>query len=290
MLTYSDEGYAARPAFFAAYNEITIIVEDFNKENFYTVLINNLLQGGLRIKQVLGVGGKRQVFERFKLQNKAQNGKPEFFLVDGDFDELLALAPPDSAYFYRLTLYDIESYLVEENALCILAQEEHPTIAVEKYKELFQIDSWMAQVVAVSTRLVACAALLQEHEETQTGISLTVERYISGGQILPDESLIDHHIGQVRTAQSIGDAATFDCLLDNMITRMGGSKEERMRWISGKDIVVPLAMRMLRMHTARSLNKESFCFRLAKHCELPRLAGLRARILAAAEIITASAG
>ena len=66
MIRYSDKGLAARPAFFASYNDITIIVEDFGKENFYTQVLKRLLHNDLRIHKVIGVGGKQQVIKRFK--------------------------------------------------------------------------------------------------------------------------------------------------------------------------------------------------------------------------------
>ena len=69
MLSYSDEGLAARPTFFAHYNDIIIIVEDEGKENFYTEVIKRLLGDNPKITKVLGIGGKRQVFKRFEERN-----------------------------------------------------------------------------------------------------------------------------------------------------------------------------------------------------------------------------
>ena len=285
MLRYSDDGLAARPAFFAPYNDLTVIVEDVGKENFYTVIVNNLLPGSVRITQVLGVGGKRQVLERLARRSEMQGEKIEFYLVDGDFDELLGRAPPHSAHLYRLKLYDIESYLLEEHALCVIAEEEHPRLTVDEYKELLQISSWKSEVISVSTRLVACIALLQEHEERQTGMSQSIDRYMGESRTLPDESEINSNIGQVRTAQSFVDAQAFDDLLQKMIERMGPSNDERLRWFSGKDILIPLAMRLLRHHTNRNIARESFCFRLAKHCAFLGLTELRTRLLAVAALI-----
>ena len=84
MLRYSDEGLAARPAFFAPYNDITIIVEDTGKENFYTQVLKSLLGSKLRIYQVLGVGGKDQVIQR--LEKHISDSLPREFYLVGDFD------------------------------------------------------------------------------------------------------------------------------------------------------------------------------------------------------------
>ena len=278
MLNYSDEGLAVRPVFFAPYNEITVIVEDMGKENFYTQVLKGLLGGKLRIYQVLGVGGKDQVIQRY--EGGIDDSLPrEFYLVDGDFDELLGRDYPDSVNFYRLYRYDIESYLLEEDPICLVAEEESPAATSDYYKSLFQIGDWISEVVNASLRLVACVALLQELDEGPVAISQSIERFVSGSQSVPDLAKIESAIDLARSSQSSVDHQEFDRLLEEMITRMGGSDIERRRWISGKHILVPLAIRLLRLHTGRNVSRESLCFRLAKGCEFKGLAELRDRIV-----------
>lgn len=282
MLRYSDEGLAARPAFFAPYHDVIIIVEDEGKENFYTELINRLLRGKLSNTQVLGVGGKRQVLERFEGREGNPHVWREFYLVDGDFDDLLGRQSPNSHIFYRLRRYDIESYLVEEAAVCTVAEEERPSSTAIEYRGLLQVDPWMTEVIDISIRLAACTALLQELGEPQVGISQSIERYVNENAILPDRASIESNIEQIRTSQSVVEPQEFDKLFDQMIDRMGKSSLERIRWVSGKDILIPLLIRLLRQHTRSSLKKESLCFRLARNCEFPELTALRDRILAMA--------
>ena len=282
MLRYSDEGLAARPAFFAPYHDVIIIVEDEGKENFYTELINRLIRGKLSSTQVLGVGGKRQVLERFEGREGNTQEWREFYIVDGDFDDLLGRQSPNSHIFYRLRRYDIESYLVEEAAVCTVAEEERPSSTAIEYRGLLQVDPWMTEVIDISIRLAACTALLQELGEPQVGISQSIERYVNENAILPDRASIESNIEQIRTSQSVVEPQEFDKLLDQMIDRMGKSSLERIRWVSGKDILIPLLIRLLRQHTRSSLKKESLCFRLARNCEFPELTALRDRILAMA--------
>ncbi len=282
ILRYSDDGLAARPAFFAPYNDLTIIVEDTGKENFYTRIMNRLLQGQLRITQVLGVGGKRQVIQRFESRGGGSPLLREFYLVDGDFDELLERISPPNSRFYRLRRYDIESFLIEEVAICMVAEEESPGLTAIEYRDMLWVDPWMVEVVDTAHRLAACAALLQELDETQTGISQSIERYIDGNAILPDRSKIESNIKQVSATQSVVEPREFDRLLEQMVGRMGASNLERIRWVSGKDILIPLVIRLLRQYVGRSLRKESLCFRLARNCDFSELAELRDRILAMA--------
>ena len=277
MLNYSREGLAARPAFFAPYNDITIIVEDVGKENFYTQVMRRLLGNNLTIGQVLGVGGKHEVVQR--CSQRAHLQQQEFYLVDGDFDELLGLQCPNNMYFYRLRRYDIESYLLEEAAICSVAEEESPRRNANEYRTLLQVNPWITDIVNVSLRLAACTALLRELRQKRVETPQSIGRYVNHDMALPDTSRIDLHIQQISACQTVVDQQDFNRLLDEMLDRMGSSHLERIRWISGKDILIPLLIRLLRLHTRSSLRKESLCFRLARNCEFQELAELRDRIL-----------
>lgn len=280
MLQYSAEGLSARPAFYAPYNDVTIIVEDQDDENFYTQVLSRLLQGRFRIEQVLGVGGKRQVIQRFHDRSGKLDWQ-EFYLVDGDFDELIGRECPDSVYFYRLRQYDIESYLLEEAAICAIAEEESPRSTAAEYQASMQVGRWMTEVVDASIRLVACVALFQELDEQQAGISQTIERYVARDAAFPDKLTIEDHIGRFKAGQSMVEPQDFDRRLEQMLSRMGTSEFDRRRWISGKDILLPLLIRLLHQHTkGRRLNKDSLRFRLAGKCEFTELDELRDRILA----------
>ena len=283
MLRYSDQGLSARPIFFSPYNDITIIVEDAGKEHFYTEVFKRLFQEDLKIAQVLGVGGENQVLARMSKSSDNFTGSPEFYVVDGDFDELINEPVSNSRFFYRLRRYDIESYLVEETAICTVAQEQSPSLSMANFKSSLQINEWVNEVVEASVDIAACAALLQELDDRETRFSQSIEQHIGSDLTLPDASTIKGDIGRVASEQTSVEPEEFYKLLESMIKRIGMSHSERLRWISGKHILIPLIVRLLRSKTKSNLRKESLCFRLAKCCEFPGLIELRDFILAAAK-------
>ena len=283
MLRYSEQGLSARPIFFSPYNDITIIVEDVGKEHFYTEVFKRLLQEDLRIAKVLGVGGKNKVLARMSENGDNFSGKPEFYVVDGDFDELINEPVSDGSFFYRLRRYDIESYLVEETAVCTVAQEQSPSSSITNLKSSLKLDEWVIEVVEASVDIAACAALLQELNDRETRFSQSIEQHLGSDLILPDASTIQGDIGRVAHDQTSVEPEEFYKLLEGMVKRIGMSHPERLRWISGKHILIPLIIRLLRSKTKSNLKKESLCFRLAKYCEFPGLVELRDLILAAAK-------
>ena len=63
-------------------------------ENFYTTVMRRLVGDVLTIRKVLGLGGKRAVRERFSERAGHSRSHREFYLVDGDFDDLLVRILP----------------------------------------------------------------------------------------------------------------------------------------------------------------------------------------------------
>ena len=266
MLRTSDRGLSTRPTFFGPYNDITIIVEDADKEYFYTEVFRRLFQEDLTIARVLGVGGKNSVLARMAVRGEGSLSTPEFYVVDGDFDELISKPYSDSPLLYRLRRCDIESYLVEETAICTVAQEQAPNSSIAEFKGLLKLEQWVA--------------LLQELNDRETRFSQSIEQNMRDDPILPDASTIRYYIGRAASEQTAVDAEEFYNLLEAMIQRIGISYPEQIRWISGKHILIPLVIRLLRLKG--SLRKETFCFRLAKLCEFPGLIELMERIPAVA--------
>ena len=283
MLQYSDDALAVRPQFFAPYNDITIVVEDTAGENLYTQIINRLIGDRVTIYSVLGMGGKTQVLQRFE-SNGTASSRMEFYIVDGDFDELMGRTCPSSRYFYRLNRYDIESFLVEELAICIVAEEEHPSKNLEQHRNALQIHHWELETVLLWSRLVSCVILIQQIGDGELKMDLGVESYRSGDDVVPDESKIESAIARVSQSQSVLDRETFEGDLETMASSLGETHSERLRWVSGKDVLIPLATRLLRQHTGRNFRKESLCFRLAKHCQFQGLQELRQRLLSVFDV------
>ena len=283
MLNYSDDGLWVRRRFFAPYNDVSIIVEDMGKENFYNKLFQTLLRGEVKIDSVIGVGGKPEVIRRYEDADPT-SVPPEFYLVDGDFDEVLNIVSPIGVNFYRLPRYDIENFLIEEGALSFIAEETAPNQSAQEYVQRLQFSVWIRRVVEASILLAAAAALWRELEIEDPKLPQSIERHSQQSGPGPDRYLIASYIDEFKKTQGEVDWAEFDQRLTDMITRMGNATEEHRRWISGKHILIPLAIKLLNQHTGGRYTKESICFRLALRCEFAELDDLRTRILSICQV------
>ena len=277
VLRYTKRGLSARVKFYSPYNGIAIIVEDVGLENFYTVLFNRLLGDEPKIGRVLGVGGKEQVLERYRRLNNTGEGNYEFYLVDGDFDELIGQTLPYDDRFYQLNNYDIENYLVESTAIVNVAEEQNPKHSAAYYKRRLDAETWKVQLAARVERLIACFAVLHKLRLVPESRA-HIERFMSGHDDLPDSTKITAFIDESSNAQQKVCAIEFDELLNCMEIKMRGDGSEKLRWVSGKNILLPLVVRQLRNHTGTNITLISLRFRLMKHCQFPGLADLKQRV------------
>ena len=284
MLEYSSKGRRARAILYRSDpNFVLVFVEDEGKENFYDKIMDRVFRHTLvpvRTK-VLGLGGKRRVVEEFERWRTSSDLSRTFFLIDGDFDELLGRTQPTHRHFYQLHQYDIESFLLEEEPFCEIAEEQNPSHTATHYRDLFQFESWMSNVLDATMRWVACIAVLRDLNVRVPGYSLSLNnRHLESRASLPDPTSIEKCISDVRSSQHAVSPDEFDARLARMLQRMGATDRERKRWVSGKHWLLPLGIRLLGQHVKQSPSLDSLCFRLAKKCAFQDLAELRNRILA----------
>lgn len=248
-------------------------------EHFYTKLFQHLFGNRIDIRRVTGVGGKHQVLERFdQLRNNPKNTK-EFYLVDGDFDELIGVSIPSHFRLYRLPRYDIENFLVEPKAVAAVAQEQHPKLGTDHYLKKLDFQRWQDSLAKRICRLIACHALLQTLKCSPRGAGSSILRFTSGNDNLPNEDEISRYINDHCNGQSELTTDEFDRELQDLVGRMGTSSAQILRWASGKKVILPLIICFLKSETSQNISLDSLRFRLVGFCRLDGLSELRDIVL-----------
>ena len=115
--TYSENALMNRVLFLAEYNDITIFVEDEDKEHEYENIFNRMFGNELEINNIFPMKGKPGVEKAFREFGENYENKPAFYLVDGDFDYLLGKQMISNSSFIYLEKYNIESYYIDKNAI-----------------------------------------------------------------------------------------------------------------------------------------------------------------------------
>ena len=280
-LVYSSEALQARPRFYYPYNDVTIVVEDETNEQFYTYLFRRLFGDRLNIRRVLGVGGKLAVIGRFELKSSNNAFNDEFYLIDGDYDELLEKAIPRHSRLYRLEWYDIEATIVDPVAIHEICLEEDPSHSLKHYQNLLDFQSWIYENIDYISLLITYDCAMQFFNVGLRKATREIHRYFDRQSM----GFVHHRVEELRTLieDNLQDVSRkeFNERRESFEAKIGYAIEARLRWVSGKHILLPLVGTMIRKETGGGgLRMNSLAFRLAKYCSLQKLEDFKNAVVA----------
>ena len=244
-------------------------------EFFYTKLFERLCGDFMTVRRVLGIGGKRRVLARFGERINSPKHANEFYLVDGDVDDLIGIRIASHPRLFRLSRYDIESFLIDPNAIAVVAQEEAPQQSVQYYRKAIEFEGWIEATVGRVCRLLAFDALCRSLPDVYTIESWNIARFVRHGSVVPDELSIRQFVEAQMARLGGFTGEERDAVLCEIMGRMGSSRCDILRWVSGKAILLPLLTRVIKRESGRAINVESLRFRLVGVCSLDALSDLR---------------
>lgn len=115
-LEFSEDALLARVLLLISDNGINFFVEDSYKEYEYEEIFEKLFSEEINICNIFSTGGKPKLEEVFSIYGNCPEYKT-FFIADGDFDIALNKNMIIADNFVYLNRYNIESYLLNEEAV-----------------------------------------------------------------------------------------------------------------------------------------------------------------------------
>lgn len=170
-LLYSDEASATRYLFFQDLNDFNLFVEDKQKEYLYETIFKRLLGNKYSITAIFGLGGKPQVIKYFNEFGTQTDGVRNLYLVDGDFDRYIyADEMIQNSCFIYLKTYNIENYLIDENASMQFIKGRLKMLD-KAVKEKLNFQYWKNRIVNESSKLFLCYCFIKKYHPTQENVS-----------------------------------------------------------------------------------------------------------------------
>lgn len=144
-LDRSPEAQITNTVFFEDVNDITIYVEDKDKEAEYETIFKRLFQEKYKINKIFPAGSKTAVKECF-YSEKENTIKKQIFIVDGDFDRFKDDALIDDPRFIYLEMYNIESYFIDSKAAAIFMKSLVCKMD-KQVEQLLDFDNWYSKII-----------------------------------------------------------------------------------------------------------------------------------------------
>ncbi len=115
-LAYTDDALLTRVLFLSSTKSVNIFVEDINKEYEYEEIFERLFNDEIKVSCIFPTGGKPSLENAYSLFGNSPEYGKSFFIADGDFDIALGRNQINAPNIVYLSMYNIECYLIEEEA------------------------------------------------------------------------------------------------------------------------------------------------------------------------------
>ncbi|WP_239057208.1 DUF4435 domain-containing protein [Desulfovibrio sp. JC010] len=263
---------ATKSIFFENDNEIDIFVEDtaVGFKKLYLTLFKRVFDGVYKVENVYPLGQRSAVLNRCQSDQKRIKPRPRLYVVDGDLNLLHGNWDVPWEGLYQLPRYCIENFLLDEQAILEILDEEDPEQTLEDLRNQFDFGNWISANKELMVDLFveyAVSIVLTPEEKT---ISLGVNELKSDSSGIVDQFKTTERIDFIkqRTINKAGEDS-YSIVKEEISSIVSDENVMLIKYASAKDYLFPLLKIYLRnkkcdiKHTQCSLR-----LRIAKKCNL----------------------
>lgn len=285
MLKYKDNILPTIARFFRHKNDVDIYIEDVNDDEFYLTLFKRIAdKNNFKIGKLIPLGNRKSVIDAC-LSDQNDRQRSRLYVIDGDLFLIFDNNPKGIRNLHVHDAYCIENYLLDESAIVEILHDGF-VIPKEEIIKQFTFDNFLKRISKPLIELFLHYGIVFEIclpiKTVSNGVGVFCHQ-VKNVTVLSDEK-INQKIEELKIE-----------ILKNITEEEYSEKiyQLRQKWnydietllkiVSAKDYTLPLThLRFTKINTKSGfkITRESLRLRLAKLCNLDRLALLEAAILA----------
>lgn len=239
-------------------------------KKFYKEIFSRVFEGKYRIDTVFPLGDKPTVIMECS-KNQQVDGRRRIYIVDGDLD-LLTGNNPILKRLYVLKRYNIENYLIDENAIIAILDEEDLEKSADDIKTDFDFSNWIKENEEPLFELFVIYAIAKEFCPDLNTVSYKITQLVSSSTGVIDidkvkdrKNSIEKEILKIFSKEDLNDHKK------RILKRVNSSNTRKIHYISGKDFLFPLLLAKMKLITYLRPDKKVIQLRLAKKCDITEL-------------------
>lgn len=271
-----DRKIAAKSAaslFYEEYNDVDIFIEDtaIGYRKIFKELLNRALESKFSIEQVFPIGNREEVIAECE-KNQSYTGRKRVYIIDGDFYILNGNDRNDLKGLFILPRYCIENFFFDEDAIARTAYEEDAEMEINEIIDGLAFNDWFEKNEKLLLELFIIYAICFKNipSEQTTGFKVTKLCSSNTGIVCPYK--IESRITDLRTkliAHYGVDRLEIEILA--IKDRIKEKDKKLLRFVSGKDYLLPLMITRLQSFLKFSPNNTTLRIRLAMKSEVDEL-------------------
>lgn len=273
-LQRSIQGKRAKAVFFRQVNDIDVYTEDSSKvtKKLYGEMLSRAFKGTYRINTVFPLGDKHTVINDCEKYQANMGERLRLYVVDGDLDLLYGSTKSGLKRLYVINRYCIENYLIDKKAIEVVLHEEDLEKNFDEIEKEFDFNNWVKSNTDILFELFILYAVAYKNSINCETISYSINRLVSSGDGIIDCSKV--HERSTKIKEMLLDKISEDELgVQIELVRKHAElyRDSKMRFISGKDYLLPLALMRMRKITKFRAENDVIKLRLAMKCDVAEL-------------------
>lgn len=281
MLERSDSAKIGLSAFFYNYNDIDIFIEDtaFGYSKIFANLVSRAISQNISIDRIFPLGGRDNVLSHARRVIEEKSERPALFVVDGDLYLLCGEYEELPENTLVLPRYCIENFLIDENAIIELADEESPSLDIEQIMQQMEISNW---IESTRENLQYMFILFAAAHKLKLGVKTVARGYKSicqdeHGSI--DATKITNIIKEIEgNLYNAHPQHVVDEIIENIRSSISAESCFLKKYVSAKDFTLPLVLLKLRHITKTKSTTINLKLRLAKKANVNELTTIAEKI------------
>lgn len=264
---------SASSLFYEEYNDIDIFIEDTAEgyRKIFKELLNKALGTKFKIEQVFPLGNRAQVLEECR-KNQVSNGRKKIYIVDGDFHILNEDTTSELKGLYILPRYCVENYLFCEDAITQTADEEECEMELEQIKTRIDFNSWSRENENLLLSLFIVYAICFKHLPHEQTVSFKVSKLCSSNSGVVNSEKVRARKDELTTKLiAFFGEERMNTEIEIIKERIKEKDEKLLRFVSGKDYLLPLLITRLQSFLRFPSNSIAVRLRLAKKANADEL-------------------
>ena len=201
MIERSVDAKKAKAAFYRAFNDVDVYVEDHSRETKKLIarLLTRISEEAVRVDTIFPLGPKTAVIAKCR-QDQGVGGRPRVYIVDGDIDLCMQMPMQALKRLFRLPRYCIENYLIDENAALQFLANESLDLEEDEIKPLLEFAKWLDDNQQPLRRLFTAYAVCHMLGCTERTITFPVDQLLKDVPGVIDPFKVEDRISTLRNS------------------------------------------------------------------------------------------
>ncbi len=270
MLERSLAARYASAVFFEQYNDFDVYIEDTadGYPKIFSNILSRSMSRNIALERVFPLGDRDQVIEAAKLELAANPERRSVYIIDGDLYLLCGEFDKLPSNVISLPRYCIENFLIDEETILSIMDEEHCQLGIEELKRQLNYTDWIEKSRAALTEMFKIFAV---SHKLRSGIQ-TVSR---GHKSICANALgdIDQRKADAICEEILGalneafDSSAINSAAQEVNSNQNNNSCFLLNYVSAKDYTLPLLTTRIRSITNSKASNINIKIRLSKSCD-----------------------